>query len=129
MVRVISRSDPSQEKIQQTLDGIPKDLKENNPHAWQQIESRVGYEETQLRSAVKKVVSSRQSCRVSLLIACQLKKDSVLDPAKQMKLTALTRAVMARTSESDVHKFGIETFMRVALFVRPYTCSLSVGKV
>ena len=47
-----------QEKIRRTLDGIPKDLEQTNPHAWKQIGLKVGYEATQLRSAVKKVVSS-----------------------------------------------------------------------
>ena len=60
-----------QDKIRQSLDGIPKDLEQRNPQAWQQVESRVGYEVTQIRGAVKKVVSPAlsQSCSVSLLIA------------------------------------------------------------
>lgn len=55
-----------------------------------------------------------------LLIACQLKEDSALDPGKQKKLGVLTKAVMTRTSESDIHKFGVEAFMRVALLVRSH---------
>ncbi|KAF9780465.1 hypothetical protein BJ322DRAFT_1112466 [Thelephora terrestris] len=92
------------DKIRQSLDGIPKDLERTNPQAWHQVESRVGYEVTQLRGSIKKV----------------LKEDSALEPAKQMKLFALTKAIMTRTSESDIHKFGVETFMRVALFRKVY---------
>lgn len=51
------RSTSFQDKIRQSLDGIPKDLQQTNPHAWQQVELKVGYEVTQLRSAIKKVVS------------------------------------------------------------------------
>ena len=36
---------------------VPRNLEEVNPQGWTQIESRVGYELTQLRGAIKKVVS------------------------------------------------------------------------
>ena len=46
-----------------------------------------------------------------------------------MNLSALTKAVTARAYESDVHKFGIETYMRVALFVRSCTRTQSMGTI
>lgn len=64
-----------------------------------------------------------------MLIVYQLKEDSTLDPTKQMNLSALTKAVAARVYESDVHKFGIETYMRVALFVRSCTHIRSIGTI
>ena len=58
---VLYPHDPSfQEKIR-SLEGIPQDLERKNPHAWQLVESRVGYELTQIRSAIKKVVSPVQA--------------------------------------------------------------------
>jgi len=50
---------------------------------------------TQIWSTIKKV----------------LKEDSNLEPAKQMALRALTKAVVAQMSESDFYKFNIETFI------------------
>ena len=50
-----------QDRVQHSA-GIPKNLKEVNPQAWVQIESKVGNEVTQLRGAIKKVVSLVPGC-------------------------------------------------------------------
>ena len=40
-----------------------------------------------------------------------------------MKLSFLTNAVMPQKCKSDGYSFGVETYMRVALFVRPMLIS------
>ena len=108
-----------QNRIRQSHIGIPKDLEEVNPQAWSQIESKVAHEVTQLRGAIKKVVSTTPipSVRCSIIDRAQLKKDSTLEPGKQMKITALTKAVVGKKG-TESEQFGVETVMRVALFVR-----------
>ena len=60
---------PPQDRIRLSHIGIPKNLEETNPQGWVEIEAKVGYEVTQLRGAIKKVVSLTPCCPMPHSIA------------------------------------------------------------